>query len=87
VLEHAYLLAPEEGEVEVRRHGERVATLSGGCVVGERGVVLNALRTADVRATSAVSALYFPMDRVRPLRRDVPDIDEHLRGLIEQRED
>jgi Cyclic nucleotide-binding domain len=80
------LLALEAGEVEVRRHGQALTKLSGGCVVGERGVVRNALRNADVVALGSVKVLYFPMDKLRTLRRDVPEIDQGLKELAEERE-
>jgi CRP/FNR family transcriptional regulator, cyclic AMP receptor protein len=80
------LLALEEGEVEVRRHGERLAKLSSGCVVGERGVVENALRNADVIAVTPVKLLFFPMDKLRTLRRDVPEIDRELKHLADERD-
>jgi CRP-like cAMP-binding protein len=80
------LLALESGEVEVSRHGQALAKLTGGCVVGERGVVRNVLRNADVVALGSVKVLYFPMDKLRTLRRDVPDIDQTLKELAEERE-
>lgn len=80
------LIALEEGEVEVRRDGDVVATLKSGCVVGERGVLRRALRNADVVATTPVKVLFFHRNKVMTLRRDVPEIDETLQAIAEQRE-
>jgi len=80
------LLALEEGDVEVRRDGEIVATLSAGCVVGERGVLRRALRNADVVAATPVRVLYFHRNKVRTLREDLPEIDERLWALAAQRD-
>jgi CRP-like cAMP-binding protein len=80
------LIALEEGEVEVRRDGDVVASLSGGCVVGERGVLRRALRNADVVATTPVKALFFHRNKVTTLRRDVPEIDESLQAVAAERE-
>jgi CRP-like cAMP-binding protein len=80
------LLALEEGDVEVHRDGEIVATLSAGCVVGERGVLRRALRNADVVAATPVRVLYFHRNKVRTLREDLPEIDERLWALAAQRD-
>ncbi len=79
------LLALEDGEVEVRRDGDTVATLKAGCVVGERGVLRRALRNADVVAKTPVKVLFFHRNKVRTLRDDVPEIDERLRQLADER--
>jgi CRP-like cAMP-binding protein len=80
------MLALEDGEVEVRRDGDVVATLKAGCVVGERGVLRRALRNADVIATTPVRALYFHRNKVRTLRDDLPEIDDRLQALAAQRD-
>ncbi len=80
------LFAIEEGEVEVRRDGESLATVRAGDVVGERGVVKGGLRNASVVAKTSVRALFFTSDQVRQLRRDLPELDEKLRSVLEERE-
>ena len=80
------LLAIEEGEVEVTRDGEVVARLGNGCVVGERGVLRRSLRNADVVAATPVKALFFHLNKVKSLRHDVPELDEKLQAIAEQRE-
>ena len=80
------LLALEDGEVEVRRDGEVLATLGAGSVVGERGVLHRALRNADVVAKTPVKVLFFHLNKVRALRRDMPALGERLEALADERE-
>ena len=82
----ADLLAIETGEVEVRRHGDVVAKLGAGDVVGERGVVRRAVRNADVVAVTPVKALFFHLNKVKTLRDDIPEIDERLRAIADERD-
>lgn len=80
------LIALEEGEVEVRRGDEVLARLGAGCVVGERGVLRRVLRNADVVAATPVKVLYFHRNKVRTLRRDLPEIADRLKALADERE-
>jgi CRP/FNR family transcriptional regulator, cyclic AMP receptor protein len=79
------LFVIEEGKVEVRRDGDTVAALGAGDVVGEMGVVKRGLRNADVVATSPVKAIYFTQDQVKRMRKDLPDLDDRLHRLLEER--
>lgn len=79
------LFAIEDGNVEIRRDGETVAKLGPGDVVGETGVVKRGLRNADVVATSPVKALFFTQDQVKKMRKDLPDLDDRLHQLLEER--
>ena len=79
------LFAIEEGSVEIRRDGDTVAKLGKGDVVGETGVVKRGLRNADVVATSPVKALFFTQDQVKKMRKDLPDLDDRLHQLLEER--
>jgi CRP/FNR family transcriptional regulator, cyclic AMP receptor protein len=79
------LFAIEEGTLEVRRDGETIATLGEGDVVGETGVVKRGLRNASVVATSPVRAIFFTQDQVRLMRRTLPDLDERLQSILEER--
>ena len=84
---HSYqLFAIEDGEVEVLRKDETVATLGPGEVVGEAGVVGRGLRNADVVAKSDVKAIFFTQDQVKKMRRDVPALDEKLDKILEERD-
>jgi CRP/FNR family transcriptional regulator, cyclic AMP receptor protein len=79
------LFAIEEGTLEVRRDGETIATLGEGDVVGETGVVKRGLRNASVVATSPVRAIFFTQDQVKQMRRALPDLDERLQSILEER--
>jgi CRP/FNR family transcriptional regulator, cyclic AMP receptor protein len=79
------LFAIEEGSVEVRRDGDTVATLGPGDVVGETGLVKRGLRNADVVATSPVKAIFFTQDQMKQMRKDLPDLDDRLHQLLEER--
>ena len=79
------LFAIEEGSVEIRRDGDTVAKLGKGDVVGETGVVKRGLRNADVVATSPVKAIFFTQDQVKQMRQDLPDLDDKLHQLLEER--
>ena len=79
------LFAIEEGSVEIRRDGDTVAKLGKGDVVGETGVVKRGLRNADVVATSSVKAIFFTQDQVKQMRQDMPDLDDKLHQLLEER--
>lgn len=79
------LFAIEEGSVEIRRDGDTVAKLGKGDVVGETGMVKRGLRNADVVATSPVKAIFFTQDQVKQMRQDMPDLDDKLHQLLEER--
>jgi CRP-like cAMP-binding protein len=80
------LLAIEQGDIEVRRDDEVLATLGAGDVVGERGVVNRALRNASVIATSDVKLLFFHRNKIKALKSDVPEIGKRLKDLADERE-
>ncbi|HEX2231883.1 MAG TPA: cyclic nucleotide-binding domain-containing protein [Thermoleophilaceae bacterium] len=79
------LFAIEEGTVEVQRDGDTLAKLGAGDVVGETGVVKRGLRNADVVATSPVKAIYFTQDQMKQMRKDLPDLDDRLHQILEER--
>ena len=75
---HLYLI--EEGEADVVRGGEVIATLGPGAHFGEIALMITGTRTADVRARTPMRLLVV-FDRVlRDLDRDVPDIGRALRA-------
>jgi CRP-like cAMP-binding protein len=73
--DNAYeLFVIEEGEAEVRRDGETIATLREGDVVGEIGVLVTGTRRATVVATT-------PMRLVAMFSRDFREIDRQMPGV------
>jgi len=77
--------AVHQREVEVRRDGEKIATLGEGDVVGETGVVKRGLRNATVVATEPVRVIAFTQDQVKKMRKALPELDEQLHDLLEER--
>lgn len=63
-----YVMA--EGFASVRVNGKEIATVGPGDVVGERGPVLDAPRSADVVATSHVNTYAISRDRLQRLIED-----------------
>jgi CRP/FNR family transcriptional regulator, cyclic AMP receptor protein len=79
------VLAIEEGTASVERHGEHLADLGPGDVVGEMGVLERSQRNATVRATSPMLLVTLTGWDVRRLRKSAPKAVEHLRGVVAQR--
>src|SRR3954464_11008199 len=79
------VLAIEEGTASVERHGEHLADLGPGDVVGEMGVLERSQRNATVRATSPMLLVTLTGWDVRRLRKTAPKAVEHLRGVVAQR--
>jgi CRP/FNR family transcriptional regulator, cyclic AMP receptor protein len=79
----AYLIL--SGEVSVRRHGEEVARLGAGEVIGEMALVNHKLRSATVVADSPLEVLHFTDDTVATLTAKIPHFRDALMGAIEER--
>jgi len=79
------LFAIEDGEVDIRRDDDTVATLGPGDVVGETGVVKRGLRNADVVAKGDVKVIYFTQSQVKRMRKSLPDLDDKLEQILEAR--
>jgi CRP/FNR family transcriptional regulator, cyclic AMP receptor protein len=79
------VLAIEEGTACVERHGERIADLGPGDVVGEMGVLERSQRNATVRATSPMRLVTLTGWDVRRLRKSAPNAVDHLRDVVAER--
>ena len=79
------VLAIEEGTASVERHGEHIADLGPGDVVGEMGVLERSQRNATVRATSPMRLVTLTGWDVRRLRKSAPNAVEHLRDVVARR--
>jgi CRP-like cAMP-binding protein len=77
--------AIEDGQVEVERDGDVVATLGAGDVVGEIGVVNRALRNATVRAKTPVTGFVIAHTDIEELAKEDPGFKERLEKLLEER--
>jgi CRP-like cAMP-binding protein len=81
------LLAIEEGTARVERHGEHIADLGPGDIVGEMGVLERSQRNATVTATSPMLLVTLTGWDVRKLRKSVPEAVERLSELVAARSD
>jgi CRP/FNR family transcriptional regulator, cyclic AMP receptor protein len=79
------VLAVEEGTARVERHGERIADIGPGAVVGEMGVLERSQRNATVVATSPMLLVTLTSWDVRRLAKSVPNAVEHLRDVVAER--
>jgi CRP-like cAMP-binding protein len=80
------LVVIEEGEVEVVRDGERLATLGPGDVVGEMGLIGQRRAMATVRASVPVRALAIAPERLETMAEQMPELTERLRQVAAERE-
>ena len=79
------VLAIEEGTASVERHGEHVADLGPGDVVGEMGVLERSQRNATVTATSPMLLVTLTSWDIRKLHKTAPHAVEPLRDVVAQR--
>jgi len=81
------LLAVEEGTATVTRHGEPIADIGPGDVVGEMGVLERAQRSATVVAQSPMLLVTLTSWDIRRLAKTAPRAVEHLREVVARRRD
>lgn len=79
----AYILL--DGEVEIRKGGETVATLGPGSVIGEIALVKRQLRSASVIATTRIKALHFTDEAVESLLAKNPAFADALTAAADER--
>lgn len=75
-----HLFFVEDGEVEVLRDGEVIATLGSGQHFGEVALMVTGQRTADVRAKTPVKLIVVFDRDVRELDRRIPAFGRALRA-------
>lgn len=74
----------KEGELEVLRNGQHVATIrTPGAVIGEMSILLDAPHTATVRAVTEIH--YFVIDNAIDVLRTHPDWLLQIARLLAQR--
>jgi CRP-like cAMP-binding protein len=79
----AYLIL--SGEVSVRRHGEEVARLGAGEVIGEMALVNHTLRSATVVADTPLEVLHFTDETVASLNDRIPRFRDALMSAVQER--
>jgi CRP/FNR family cyclic AMP-dependent transcriptional regulator len=77
------LIAIEEGTADVIRHGNKVASLKAGDLIGEIGLFERQPRNADVIATSPMRVLKLTHWEIRRMSDETV---ERIRKLVEERQ-
>jgi CRP/FNR family cyclic AMP-dependent transcriptional regulator len=67
------------GQVSVRQHGEEIAQLGPGDLMGEVAIVAHSLRTASVVSLTDLEVLHFTGDALTELADDIPAFGAALR--------
>ena len=84
--EYAYeFFVIEQGEAEIRRGDELVATVGEGDVVGEIGLLVTGTRTATILATRPLTVVAMFTREFKRLESQVPELAESLRALLRER--
>ena len=79
----AYILLA--GTVSVRRHGEEIAQLGPGDIMGEAAIVRHSLRTASVVALTPLELIHLTSEAVRQLSDEMPSFRAALDEVVLQR--
>ena len=79
----AYLIL--EGEVSVRRHGDEIARVGAGELIGEMALVNHKLRNATVVAETPLEVLHFTDEVVARLNEQIPLFAQALSGASQER--
>lgn len=77
--------AIDEGEVEVKKGDQTVATLGPGDVFGEQGLLEKQERSASVIAKSVVRALKIEHWELHRMRKAMPEVVDQLAKTVEER--
>jgi CRP-like cAMP-binding protein len=84
--DNAYeLFVIEEGEAEVRRDGETIATLREGDVFGEIGVLVTGTRRASVVSTTPMRLIGMFSRDFKQVECQMPAIAARLREIMRER--
>jgi CRP/FNR family transcriptional regulator, cyclic AMP receptor protein len=84
--ENAYeLFVIEQGEAQVRRDGEPIATLGEGDVFGEIGVLVTGTRRASVVATTPMRLVAMFSRDFKQIEGQMPALADRLREIMRER--
>jgi len=81
----AYIIL--SGTVSVRQHGEEIAQLGPGDVMGEVAIVQHSLRTATVVSLTELEVLHFTSETLTKLAHDLPAFGRALDATTLERID
>ena len=73
------------GTVSVRAHGEEVAQLGPGEIIGEAAIVNHSLRTATVVALTPLELIHFTKEQLDRLGVEMPAFHEALERTAAER--
>ena len=79
----AYIIL--SGTVSVRQHGEEVAQLGPGDIVGEAAILNHSLRTASIVALTPLELIHFTADQLNRLAVEMPKFGEQLEAVAQER--
>ena len=73
------------GTVSVRSHGEEVAQLGPGDIVGEAAIVNHSLRTATIVALTPLELIHFSKEQLERLSVEMPIFHDALEKTAAER--
>jgi len=79
----AYIIL--DGTVSVRHHGQEIARLGPGDIVGEAAIVNHSLRTASIVALTPLELIHFTDEAVRRLSDEMPSFRTALESVALER--
>lgn len=79
----AYIIL--SGTVSVRQHGEEIAQLGPGDIVGEAAIVYHSLRTASIVALTPLELIHFTAEALQRLAVELPRFGEALDRVAKER--
>ena len=73
------------GTVSVRQHGEEIAQLGPGDIMGEAAIVNHSLRTASLVALTPLELIHFTDEQLSRLNVEMPSFHEALEKVASER--
>jgi len=73
------------GTVSVRQHGEEIAQLGPGDIMGEAAILNHSLRTASLVALTPLELIHFTDDQLSRLNVEMPHFHEALEKVAADR--
>jgi CRP/FNR family cyclic AMP-dependent transcriptional regulator len=74
-----------DGKVSVRQHGDEIAQLGPGDIVGEAAIVNHSLRTASIVALTPLDLIHFTDEAVRRLCDEMPSFKAAISAVALER--
>lgn len=74
-----------EGTVSVRQHGEEIAQLGPGDIMGEAAIMNHSLRTASLVALTPLELIHFTDEQLSRLNVEMPAFHEALEKVAAER--